>query len=224
MVKASSQPRSVGTIFYKEDLAAALRVRKPPDLFELRLDGLVAVIGKLPAVIPRLRAPLIITARSPSEGGANNLSLRRRRDLLLRFLSEAALVDVELACANAFSALLKRATARKLQVILSLHNLTSMPALATLQAAALHAHSLGADIFKVAARTDRPEQVRNLVEFVKSKSLPIPVSAMGVGKLGRVSRALLADAGSILNYAHLGRATIQGQWSLAEWRAATKHK
>ena len=224
MVKATSRPRSVGVIFSERDLQRAVRLRKPPDLFELRLDGLLAMIGRLSATIPQLRAALIITARSPLEGGANNLSLARRRELLIRFLPGAAFVDIELSSAPALSSLLKRLRTRKLQLILSLHDFATMPTLADLQAAARRAHSLGADIFKVAARTDRPAQLRTLIEFVRSPSCSILISAMGVGALGRVSRARLADAGSILNYAHLGRPMIEGQWSLAELRAATRSK
>jgi 3-dehydroquinate dehydratase-1 len=224
MVKATSRPRSVGVIFSERDLQCALRLRKPPDLFELRLDGLLAAIRKLPSVIPQLQAPLIITARSPTEGGANNLSLVRRRELLMRFLPNAAFVDVELFSATAFSTLLKHARAGNLQIILSRHDLTAMPTLASLEAAARRAQSLGADIFKIAARTDRPSQLRNLVKLVQSRSSPIPISAMGLGKLGRISRVLLADAGSVLNYAHLGHPTVKGQWSLAELRAAARLK
>jgi 3-dehydroquinate dehydratase-1 len=223
-VKATSRPRSVGVIFSEKDLQRALRLRKAPDLFELRLDGLPAAIRKLPSAIPQLRAPLIITARSPTEGGANNLSLARRRELLMRFLPNATFLDVELSSATAFSALLKRARRGNSQIILSLHDTTTMPALAALQAAARRAHSLGADIFKVAARTDQPEQLRTLVDLTQSPSSPIPISAMGLGKLGRISRALLAEAGSVLNYAHLGRPTVEGQWSLAQLRAATRRK
>lgn len=224
MVKATSRPRSVGVIFSKHDLQRALRLRKPPDFFELRLDGLLSTIRKLPVALSQLRAPLIITARSPIEGGANNLSPARRRELLTLFLPDATFVDVELSSAPAFATVLKRVHTGNLQLILSLHDLNAMPALAALEAAACRAHSLGADIFKVAARTDRPEQLRTLVEFTQSPSSPIPVSAMGLGKLGRISRALLVEADSVLNYAHLGRPRVEGQWSLAQLRAATRRK
>jgi 3-dehydroquinate dehydratase-1 len=223
-VKATSRPRSVGVIFSPHDLQRALHLRKPPDFYELRLDGLVAIAGKLPGAIPRLRRPLIITARSPDEGGANNLSLPRRRDLLLRFLPYAALIDVELANAALLSSVLKRARTKKVQVILSVHDFNSMPELNTLRAFARRAHSLGADLFKIAARTDTREELANLCEFVESKSSPVPISAMGVGKLGRVSRAILARAGSVLNYAHLGRPTSEGQWSLAQLRSALRRE
>ena len=223
-VKATSRPRSVGVIFSEQDLHRALRLRTPPDVFELRLDGLIGSLRELPASIPRLRAPLIITARATIEGGANNLSLARRRDLLMRFLPAATFIDVELSSATRLSALLKRARGGNLQVILSLHNLVAMPPLAALQAAARRAQSLGADIFKVVARTDRSDQLRNLIQLMQSRTSPIPISAMGLGKLGRNSRVLLANAGSALNYAHLGIETVEGQWSLAQLRAAMDTK
>jgi 3-dehydroquinate dehydratase I len=221
-VKAASSPRLVGVIFSEQDLQHALGLRKPPDLFELRLDGLVVAIDKMQAAMPKLRSPLIITARAPREGGANHLSLARRRELLVRFLPDARYVDVELSCAKALSAVLKQARAQKVSVILSLHDLAGTPTLRTFLSAAHRAHSLGADIFKIASRTDQPEQVDRLVEFIQLKSSPLPTSAMGLGRLGRASRARLAQSGSVLNYAYLGRPTIEGQWSLAQLRAALK--
>ncbi len=89
-------PQIVGVIFSRADLQRAVRMRRPPDLFELRLDRLAHCIAEVDAAVERLRAPLIITARHPREGGANHLSGRRRCALLLQFLSRAAYVDVEL--------------------------------------------------------------------------------------------------------------------------------
>src|SRR5262249_50693182 len=95
------RPRVVGVIASHADLGRALGMRKPPDLFELRLDHLAGIVDELENKVPKLRAPLIITTRHPQEGGANNLSLRQRRDLLTRFLPEAEYVDVELRSASA---------------------------------------------------------------------------------------------------------------------------
>ncbi|MDP9254368.1 MAG: type I 3-dehydroquinate dehydratase [Verrucomicrobiota bacterium] len=220
-VKARSlRPQSVGVIFSKTDLQRAFRLRRLPDLFELRLDGLVGATDELRDAIPKLRVPFIVTARSAAEGGANNLSLARRRELLLCFLPGAAYVDVELRSASGLSAVLKLAHARKVRLILSLHDLKATPTPSALSAAARRACSLGADIFKLATRTDRLDQLNRLLEFLESGSALVPISVMGIGKLGRVSRARLAQAGSVLNYAHLGRATIEGQWSLAQLRTA----
>src|SRR5436309_482789 len=72
LLKASwPAPKSVGVISSRADLRAALRLRSPPDFFELRLDALVTDIDKAERTIPKLPAPLIITARHPLEGCAN---------------------------------------------------------------------------------------------------------------------------------------------------------
>src|SRR5882724_11932891 len=101
------RPRVVGVIASRADLDLAVRIRRPPDLFELRLDCLAAMADQVESALPKLRRPLIITARDPHEGGANKLRLRQRRDLLGRFLKHANYMDVELRSAPALRPLLK---------------------------------------------------------------------------------------------------------------------
>jgi 3-dehydroquinate dehydratase type I len=218
-VKATCRPRSVGVIFSAADLDRTLRIRQPPDLWEVRLDGLIGSLDKVDAVICQLQRPVIITARAPKEGGENKLSVSRRRSLLQRFLPIATMLDIELSSSSALNSLLKNARAGKVQIILSRHQFTAMPPLNSLQKLANQAHSLGADVFKIVARTDDQKELCNLITFARSKALPLPVSAMGIGKLGPLSRKLLARNGSVLNYAHLGHATIEGQLSLAQLHA-----
>ena len=79
------RPRVVGVISSRADLEQALRMRSPPDLFELRLDRLVGMADQLENVLPKLHTPLIITARHPNEGGSGRLSLRQRRALSVGF-------------------------------------------------------------------------------------------------------------------------------------------
>src|SRR5712691_7355554 len=96
-VKARATPgRLVGVVATRAALAAATRLRNPPDFFELRLDALCDCLGEIKRTIPRLRAPLILTARHRAEGGRNELSEGARQELLLRFLEHAAFIDVEL--------------------------------------------------------------------------------------------------------------------------------
>jgi 3-dehydroquinate dehydratase len=81
------------------------------------------------------------------------------------------------------------------------------------------ARSHGADIFKVATRTDTPIQLRRLLEFMTSSRLDIGLAVMGIGKLGAISRVLLARAGSVLIYASVGAVTdVEGQLSLEQLR------
>jgi 3-dehydroquinate dehydratase I len=217
---ATKRSRVVGVIASRADLDRAVRMREPPDLFELRLDRLGGVIDQLERKISRLRAPLIITARHPQEGGANQLSARQRRDLLTRFLNDADYVDIELRSAYALRALLVSAKERKAQRIISFHNFKSTPPQRILVAKARAAQAEGANIFKVATRTDTPVQLARLLNFITNKGVNLPVAAMGIGKLGAISRVLLTRAGSVLVYASLAAPTdIEGQLSLEQHRA-----
>jgi len=203
----------------RADLNCAMRMRRPPDLFEVRLDRLVRVVGKLENKLPRLRAPLIITARHPDEGGANKLSLGQRRNLLTRFLPYAKYVDVELRSAFALNSLLTLADQKNVRRLISFHNFKSTPPPRILSSKARAAEAHGASIFKVATRTDTPIELARLLSFITNKTVDIPVSAMGIGKLGAISRVLLARAGSALVYASVAAGTdIEGQLSLKQLR------
>jgi len=194
-------------------------MRKPPDFFELRLDRLVRVVDRLENKISKLRAPLIITARHPLEGGANRLSPQQRHNLLVRFLSRARYIDVELRSAPVFRSLLRQARKQNVQRIISVHCLKSTPTPNQLRDKARAAKTYGADIFKLATRTDTPAQLTRLIDFVAARGLDVAVSAMGIGKLGAASRVLLACRGSALVYVSLGRRDIEGQISLEQLRA-----
>ena len=214
------RPRIVGVIASRDDLEQALRMRRPPDLFELRLDRLAGVVSRVETKLPKLRAPLIITARHPKEGGSGRLSLRQRRALLSRFLTHADYLDVELRSARALRALLAIAKTKNVRRIISYHDFKSTPSARLLVAKAHNAKALRADIFKVATRTDTPTELGRLLEFVTKNRVNVRLAVMGIGRLGAISRVLLARAGSVLIYASLGPATdVEGQLSLEQLRA-----
>ena len=214
------RPLVVGVIASRADLERAVRMRRPPDLFELRLDRLAGMADEVEKALSRLRAPLIITARDPREGGANKLGLRRRRDLLGRFLNHADYIDVELRSARALRSILKLAENKNVWRIISFHDFKSTPSARLLKAKAHNAKALRADIFKVATRTDMPIELGRLVEFMTSSRLDLALAVMGIGKLGAISRVLLARAGSVLIYASVGAAAeVEGQLSVEQLRA-----
>ncbi len=211
--------RIVGVIASPADLECAVMMRKQPDLFELRLDRLAGLADRVENLIPKLRTPLIITARHPAEGGAGKLGLRQRRDLLAHFLSQANYIDVELRSARALRPLLKFAENKNVGQIVSFHNFKSTPSAQILAAKAREAKSHGADIFKVATRTDTPIELRRLLEFMTNNRLNLALAVMGIGKLGAISRVLLARAGSALIYASIGaKSDVEGQLSLEQLR------
>ncbi len=212
--------RVVGVISSRADLNRAMLMRRPPDLFEVRLDCLVRIVDQLENKLQKLRAPLIITARHPREGGANKLSLRQRRNLLTQFLPHARYLDVELRSAFALDSFLRLAEQKNVQRIISFHSFKWTPPPRILLAKARAAEAHGANIFKVATRTDTPVQLARLLSFIENKNVDLPVSSMGIGKLGAISRVLLARAGSPLVYGSIARGSdIEGQLSLEQLRA-----
>jgi 3-dehydroquinate dehydratase-1 len=109
---------------------------------------------------------------------------------------------------------------KKVRRIISFHSFKSTPPPRILSAKARAAEAHGANIFKVATRTDTPVELAGLLSFIENKNAGFPISAMGIGKLGAISRVLLARAGSALVYASLARGSdIEGQLSLEELRA-----
>ena len=210
--------QTVGVIFTKDDLRRAVRMRNPPDLFELRLDHLPGKRDELEGAIRILRAPAIIAARHPSEGGANHLSARDRNTLLLEFLPYAAYVDVELRSAHRFETVLEQSRANNVKIIISYHDLNDTPGRDRLDEISRRARSYKADILKMATRTDNHAQLTRLREFFLRERIKMNIAAMGIGRLGRLSRIEFARQGSALNYAHIGRPRLEGQLSVADLR------
>lgn len=211
-------PALVGVITGTAELELARRLSSSPDLFELRLDHFVGSEDELERKISILTAPLIVTARHPAEGGANNLSIQRRRALLLRFLPRAQYVDLELRSVHALRSVFHLARTKKIHRIISFHDFKSTPPVRALLAKARAAKRAGAEIFKVATRVDTPTQLQRLLDFLANKDVDLALSVMGIGKLGRKSRRELMRRGSVLNYASLGRTRIPGQPALSEIR------
>lgn len=220
-VKAPIMRQIIGVIASRADLLRAVRMKNAPDLFELRLDHLLNHLDLLESELSRLASPFIITARHPREGGANNLSVNQRRQLLSRFLRRARYIDVELRSTKALKSVLSLAGKQNVGRIISFHDFNSTPTLASLRAKARAAKARGADIFKVATRTDSRTELARLLKFFSDHDVDLPISAMGIGKLGSESRRELIRLGSVLNYANSGRVRISGQPSLSEIRRWT---
>lgn len=215
-------PQIVGVVFTRADLQRAIRLRNLPDLFELRLDALMAKSDEVEASLAHLRAPLIITARHPREGGSNQLSARQRRRLLRRFLPHATYVDIELRSAGTFAELLTEARAKGVRTIVSFHDFDQTPGRSRLDEIARAARSLGADLLKVATRTDDSAELDRLLDFFRRERLRMEIAAMGIGRLGRTSRFQFARRGSVLHYGHLGHPRAEGQLSISQLRRILK--
>lgn len=206
-------PQIVGTIHSPGSLKRALSL-KPGDVdaLELRVDHFAEDPGVLLKAAGRLNFPLIVTVRHPKEGGANGLSLSRRRELYAEFLGVATYMDVELRSVDILQDTMTAARTAGVHVIVSDHHFRSTPALPALMKRLAAARKAGADIFKLAATANSAADLARLFSFFTSAIARQPLSTMGMGPFGKVSRILFARAGSLLNYGYLDQPQVPGQW------------
>ncbi len=205
-------PQIVGAVHSPAALRRALMIQPDAvDFLEIRVDSFAPDPAPLLRALPRLRVPLIITVRHPAEGGLHQLGVTRRRELFAQFLPFATLIDVELRSSRPLAATIADARDRGVRVIISEHHFKTTPTTARLHRTIRQAHAAGADICKLAALTETPAAMVNLLALFSGQP-PLPLSVMGMGRFGKVSRLLLAQAGSVLNYGYLDQPNASGQW------------
>ena len=206
----------VGTVYSPLSLRHALQL-SPGDLdyLELRVDHFARDREGLLRAVTRFRVPLIITVRHLAEGGAERLSFEKRRQLFMEFLPFAAMIDVELRSLRSLAGFLDRARSAGVGVILSSHHFRTTPPLTQLAKIVRRGKAAGADIVKVAAQVNDASAVQRLLSLF-AKPAGVPLSVMGMGTFGKVSRLLFARAGSVLNYGYLGEPQINGQWEAGQ--------
>ena len=208
----SVRPKVVGAVHSPGALRRALRIRPGEvDFLEIRVDAFAPDPAPLLRALPRLRVPLLITVRHPAEGGAHRLSFAQRRALFAQFLPFAALIDLELRSVQKLAATMADARARGVRVIVSAHHFKTTPPAARLQQTIRRAHAAGADICKIATLAETPAALARLLALF-AQPQPLPLSVMGMGRFGKISRLLLAQAGSVLNYGYLAEPNASGQW------------
>lgn len=200
----------VGVVDSSEALAASRRAAgRCCDFLEWRAD-------RMGVEMPDSKLPWIITARHPAEGGFGGLSEIRRRKILLELLRRATCVDVEVRSLDGMAEVLHEARSRGVRIIASFHDFKKTPSVAEILKKIRSAKERGADIAKVATLTSRPADLVKLLEVLEKS--PLPLSIMGMGRLGMASRVLFSSCGSVLNYGWLNSASVSGQWSVHQLR------
>jgi 3-dehydroquinate dehydratase-1 len=208
----------VGTVHSTESLKAARRIRAGVvDWLELRVDHFAEAPAMLLDAAGEFKLPLIVTVRHSAEGGKHDLNLGRRRELYAAFLPHASAIDVELRSVKALSEVVEQARASGVQVIVSAHDFQTTPSADRLKQTVSAAIAAGADIVKIAAKAETCADLQRLLGLFAGKT-GRPLSAMAMGRFGKVSRLLFAQAGSVLNYAYLGTANASGQWAARDFR------
>jgi 3-dehydroquinate dehydratase-1 len=213
-----SRPLVVASVHSSAGLRLAARLRsRDVDVLELRADAFAGSEGPISKFLSEVELPVLLTVRHPAEGGIGNLSHGARKALFEKLLPHAALVDVELRSAVVMRSVVTEAKKRGILVVVSDHHFQRSPTLAQMRNRMRRAFAAGADIFKLAVRSDNAASLARLLDFV-STGKPRSLAVMGMGKFGMVSRLVLACAGSVLNYGYLDRPNASGQWEARELR------
>jgi 3-dehydroquinate dehydratase-1 len=218
----SSLPSQVLTVGSIADGAAldrlpAMAVASRCDVVEFRVD---AWPERVETGVERARdcpVPVLVTARHPDEGGLNGLSSAARQRLMETLLPVATLVDIEIASLPEMTGLVDHARSADVVVVGSFHDFTGTPSPDDLRRKRDAALAAGADLIKFATTLRSTADVATLAALLEEPDHP-PLSVMGMGPLGRVSRLLFAKLGSVLNYGYLDQATIAGQWEAGRLR------
>jgi 3-dehydroquinate dehydratase-1 len=212
-----SSPLVVATVTRPEDLDHLRGGGAAPcDVLEFRLDNLLPVENAAAEVLAMSPRPVLLTVRRPDEGGAGSLSDEARIEGYQRHLGNATLVDTEIASLESATFADFRATVHAAGKILvaSCHDFSGFPGRDFIADRLAAAYALGADVAKVAVVITSMRELFDLVELVEyHRDKGRLISAMGMGPLGKLSRLVLAKAGSCLNYGYLQTPNAPGQWA-----------
>jgi 3-dehydroquinate dehydratase-1 len=187
------------------------------DVVECRVDCWPAAVPEALEALGNCPVPSLITVRGPDEGGRHSLTTAERESLYRRFLPQASLLDIEIACLGDFRNLICEARERGVLVVASAHDFVRTPEAEELRRKMESAIRGGADIVKFAATAQHSGDLATLGSLLEEPGHP-PLSVMAMGPLGRISRLLMARLGSVLNYGYLDAATVPGQWPAARLR------
>ena len=203
---------------------AALRA----DMVEWRIDFFAGYEREVLSLARELKPvlngkELIATLRTVEEGGEENGSRFRYRELLAGLAESGAVdyVDVEIRRGREIVEEVARAAkAAGTKLVGSHHNFERTPSAEELVGVLTEARELGADVGKVACmpsggRSD-VERLLAAAEEMKGRYPEFPLIAISMGELGTDSRKYGGLYGSAVSFACAGQASAPGQTSLEE--------
>ncbi len=217
---ARNTPLIVGTISTLAGLKRLLRARRIPcHIVEIRFD----LIGTrhLPEVLrlitklkkrKRPRLPILGTFRSHREGGRARLAESKRVAYIESFYPLVDLIDIEASSQSTLQKLLKRA---EIPIVISYHNFRITPSLPVLKRFVRSVVRRPETIAKIACNLRNPKDLECLRKLLRS-SPSGRVAAVGMGRMGPLSRFWLPYQGSVLTYGFLDRSAASGQVSAEE--------
>jgi 3-dehydroquinate dehydratase-1 len=212
---------------------AAAVMAKSPDVLEWRVDHFEG-IADAQAVVALARAvrdvapgtPLIVTRRSPREGGAASPLDDAQAIALYEAVCAAHcadFIDYELGNGAAnFARVRDAAREHGVGLIGSFHDFTTTPGVPAIVETFTRAKREGADVAKVAVMPRDPRDVLTLLAatWQANAALDMPLISMARGPLGVLTRVAGSLYGSSLTFAAGVNASAPGQMPIDELRQA----
>jgi 3-dehydroquinate dehydratase type I len=189
------------------------------DIVEIRLDYLrdTPNLGKL----GEIKKPLMVTCMPEWEGGLFKGLEEDRIGLLRRSLEYADYVSIELKTEPRFrDSFVVEAGRKGVKVIIAYHDFKGTPPRHEIVDILRKEEAACADIAKVAFKPRDYSDVLNVMKAQVTAGLKIPVIALSMGELGRVSRIISPMLGGYLTFAapSADRKAAEGQYTLDEMR------
>lgn len=186
------------------------------DLLEIRVDTLKEkniekISGSLEKIKKLTDLPILVTVRSPKEGGASSLSDAKRSQFYQALLPFADIIDIELSSGKILESVVNSAKRHRKKVIISYHNFRFTPGEKKLQEIIDKGRASGGDLIKIAAYAKGREDLKRLAGLLtRSKDLII----IAMGDYGAASRVFFPMLGSKITYGSVTSGTAPGQLPL----------
>lgn len=211
----------------EEMKASAIHIselQNQPDMVEIRVDWFSEVFcqEKVEELLRTIRTilkdmPLLFTFRTKKEGGEQEITLNRYKELLLA-AADSRLIDAVDVEAFSFEApvmeLVTKLQSRGITVIGSNHDFTGTPDKAELVRRLYAMRDMGMDVAKIAVMPVRTEDVLTLlgatVEVGEDDNM-CPVITMSMSGTGVISRLAGEIFHSAVTFASAGHSSAPGQ-------------
>ena len=213
---------------------AQAAVTAHPDVIEWRIDYDQAGLdpATYQATYAKLRrilgdTILLTTFRTAGEGGEADLDEAAYVTLYKRLIANELtdILDVELHFSEeAISNLIYLAHQHNIKVILSAHEFQGTPPELEIINLLQQMQNQNADIAKIAAMPNKFKDVLTMMRATTTDSdkLEIPIIAISMGSLGRISRVTAPLFGSVMSFATVGDASAPGQIAIDDLRTEMK--
>ena len=186
---------------------------KGADIIEIRIDqfsdrSIEYILNKV-SFIKELNLGIIATVRSAKEGGTHISDYERER-IFKAVAPEVDIIDIELSSESLREKIVKIAKENNALCLFSYHDFEKTPSEEEIQNIIDKSVSIGADIVKYAFKVKKEEDVARIM-CITNKNKDKKIVAIGMGELGRITRAAGFFFGSLITYSYIGVAFAPGQ-------------